>query len=375
MLPILALVAAPALAGNALEAVAPDELPPIDIVSVGPERIINGEDADEDDYPMTGGTIFEGTVDLGSFGGTQDIQTFMCSSTLIAPDVVLLAAHCIDDDALTYGLGTVEDKKYYWSRQADLSDYDGSGAFKDVPDDAIEAIGWAMPDDWDLFGLQTGLADNWDIALIFLEEPVEDVDFAYLPQNGDEMDQLEEGIDLVVVGWGQQVATSGWGAPPAGTFMLKQQGISVLNELGDTEFQVGDGEDDVRKCHGDSGGPSFMEVETDLTVTTRLVGVTSHAYDSTDCDSKGGVDTRVDAYLDWIEDEMEAACEDGTRVYCDEPGLAEVPEEEEDLDLLDDDEDGAAGGGKGCGCSAGAAAPAMWGLVGALGLFVRRRRS
>lgn len=368
----------PALAGAPVidlagdEHVAAEELAVLDLVSVGPERIINGEDATADDYPMTGGSIMEGTVNLGSYG-SQDMQVFMCSSTLIAPDVVLLAAHCLDDDALTYGLGSVDDKVYYWSREADLSDYDGS-AWRDLPEDAVTASNWVMHEGFDLFGMEMGLAENDDIALLFLDEPVLDVPFAYLPQSGDEIDQLEEGVELVVVGWGQQTATSGWGSPPKGTYMLKQQGLSFLAELGSHEFQVGEVEDDVRKCHGDSGGPSFMTVETETTETMRLVGVTSHAYDSTDCNSKGGVDTRVDAYLDWIEDEMLAACEDGTRSWCEEPGLpvAEAPDEDHDLGVFDDE--GAGGGGKGCGCAAGPTAPVAWALLGGLGLFLRRRR-
>jgi uncharacterized protein (TIGR03382 family) len=53
----------------------------------------------------------------------------------------------------------------------------------------------------------------------------------------------------------------------------------------------------------------------------RLIGVTSRSADFTLCAEKGGYDTRVDAYLDWIDDEMRAACEDGTRVWCEEPGI------------------------------------------------------
>jgi len=53
----------------------------------------------------------------------------------------------------------------------------------------------------------------------------------------------------------------------------------------------------------------------------RVIGVTSHAYDWTDCREKGGVDTRVDYYLDWIDDEMRTRCESDERVWCDEEGI------------------------------------------------------
>jgi len=33
------------------------------------------------------------------------------------------------------------------------------------------------------------------------------------------------------------------------------------------------------------------------------------------------LDTRVDAWLDWIDGEMIKACDDQTRVWCDIPGI------------------------------------------------------
>ena len=68
-----------------------------------PLGIINGEDATADDFPMTGGMLMDATLNFGGAGG-YDMRMFVCSSTLIAPDVVLLAAHCIDPAAMTYGM-------------------------------------------------------------------------------------------------------------------------------------------------------------------------------------------------------------------------------------------------------------------------------
>jgi MYXO-CTERM domain-containing protein len=105
-----------------------------------------------------------------------------------------------------------------------------------------------------------------------------------------------------------------------------------------------------------------MDLDVDTEVKTRLIGVTSHAYDNSDCDEKGGVDTRVDHYLAWIDAEMSARCADGTRSWCDEPGIIPVPMRE---------------GGGGCGCVVAPVpvAGGLWslGLVALLGL--RRRRA
>jgi len=215
-----------------------------------------------------------------SFGGSaQDIRTFVCSSTLIAPDVVLLAAHCVDPYAFTFGFGELDNVDLRWSRLADLSDHDGT-QISPWPEDAVKAWDWVMHPDWNIQEMEVGVAVNNDIALLFLEEPILDVEPAYLI-SADEADQVVEGALVDVVGWGQQVATSMWESPPEGSYGYKMMGTSSIDELGSHEFHVGAQQNDVRKCHGDSGGPSFMEVVSDSLDPVRLVGVTSHAYDQT----------------------------------------------------------------------------------------------
>ena len=143
---------------------------------------------------------------------------------------------------------------------------------------------------------------------------------------------------VAVVGWGQQVATSQQEAPPPGTYAIKQQGESFVSKLAEFEFKVGEEVDDVRKCHGDSGGPSFWESNDGM----RLIGVTSHAYDMSDCNATGGVDTRVHYFRSWIEEKMTNGCETGVRVWCDEPGILppnyfeklEAEQEEEEKGLF-----------------------------------------
>ena len=105
----------------------------------------------------------------------------------------------------------------------------------------------------------------------------------------------------------------------------------------------------------------------DLGDGQRIVGVTSHAYDYSDCYVTGGVDTRVDHYLDWIDDEMRARCEDGTRVWCETDGII-TPQ------WLANQAGGEADEAKGCGCAAAAAPTAHWWLVGLAGLVGLRRR-
>jgi hypothetical protein len=267
--------------------------------------IINGDLANDDDYPMAGALLYAGS----------GFKAVLCSSTLIAPDVVLLAAHCVDPNALSslgYSGGTS-----YWSPEPDLEIYDGSGD-PPLPDDAVLVKASVFPDEFDINTMQPGmaLALNHDIALSFLDEPLEDQPLGVVPTD-DEAAALATGAAVSVVGWGQ---TSQGG--PAG---VKYWGESVVGAISDYEFQVGPNQDDVRQCHGDSGGPTFFAVETGSATKERVVGVTSQSWDATDCASVGGVETRVDHYLDWIDDAMSDACADGTRTWCDEPGILPPP--------------------------------------------------
>ncbi|MFT6145373.1 MAG: MYXO-CTERM domain-containing protein [Myxococcota bacterium] len=333
-------------------------------------RIINGEAATSSEFPETGMLLFDGELDFGGFGGGPT-RTPVCSSTLIAPDVILLAAHCIDPAALTFGIGEVNNATWYWSRSADLSGLaDPSGAIQPLPQDALVASDVVMHPDWVIEALGLGLGENKDIALMFLAEPVLDVDYAYLA-TPDEIGQITLDTNVTIVGWGQQTATDPFAAPPAGTIYIKQQAVSHISEMADYEFKVGELETDARKCHGDSGGPSFLEMEDqDQPFTRRLIGVTSHAYDDTDCFETGGVDTRVDFYAGWIDEEMRSRCEDGSRAWC-----GEGPE---DYGVLLPPSFSDLEGKKflGCSCSTGStpAGLTFWGFGLAALIGLRRRK-
>lgn len=319
--------------------------------------IINGESATIDDYPMTGGLLWGVEGFIGSWGFEE--MALMCSSTLIAPDVVLMAAHCLDTDYFSAYIGyyggefTVTDMG--WSREADLSAHALDFVLTDWPTDTVYASDWVLHPDWDMSALGIGLSENFDIALMFLQEPVLDIPHAYLI-TADEVSQIDVNDDVEIVGWGQQTSDS---QPPAGTYGTKQMAESYIAELAAYELQIGLLEDDSRKCHGDSGGPTFLHVESASTESMRQIGITSHAYDMSDCE-KGGVDTRVDYYLDWIDDEMRSRCEDGTRSWCEEYGIVPPPMpviDTGDTGLVSDTGSPAAeseeDGSSGCGCQVG----------------------
>jgi hypothetical protein len=354
------------------------------------QAIINGETCDETVDPTAVAIMLDATIDFGQ--GEQDITQVMCTGTLIAPDVVLLAAHCLDTSALTFGFGEVPRADFYVTFEADLARFaeNQSQTPLPIPATAIPVRAAVAHPGFDIQSLGQGTTGvESDIGLLFLAAAVDDV-VPSVVITADEARQMSVGDAVRIAGWGQQTVTNGFfDPPPAGSVGVKQCGDSTLQEIGETLMQVGSDPSTTRKCHGDSGGPTYFDVDGGGPLARRVVGVTSRAYDQEDC-NKGGVDTRVDAFLDFLDDEMRRRCDDGSRAWCDVPGILGVEEvaalagvdatggEGEGEGEGEGGSDGGGGGGDGGdgpvpGCAAAPGAPLL-AFLAAL-LAPRRRRS
>jgi MYXO-CTERM domain-containing protein len=368
---LFALLATPALGAEVLtggtSTPADDADLPVPSSRDASPAIINGRAATLDEWPMAGGILAR--VRVRAFGTELTAVLFTCSSTLIAPDVVLTAAHCVDEsllEAQVRGLAEILEVTYAWTPEVDLSGY-GLGGPSTFPEHARVAWDHTLHPSWvGAERIQLGVAPNHDIALMFLEQPVLDRPHAYLPLPS-EAAQLVSDAPVVIVGWGNQLPVPPGQMPQAGRVGIKHVADSFIGAVGETEFQVGVGPQSSRKCQGDSGGPTFQEVATDRVDTWRVIGATSHTWDTALCENTGGVDTRADYYLDWIDAEMRSRCDDGSRAWCGVPGIVEPPSLTE---LGTDDEDEAR---RACGCAA-APHPSAIVTLGGLALLARRRR-
>ncbi len=298
--------------------------------------IINGEECSEDFAPTAVAIITEATLDLSVFGGqSSPFRAVSCTGTLIAPDVVLTAAHCLEADLLGGGFIPVVDAKFYVSFQHDLV-YLASGADESVMGGGAESLPELPPDailvkeelKHEGFNIEAfnefegGTANFYDIALAFLAES-SDRSPAVVVTPEEFSTSADVDVLVDIAGWGQQEQSTGgpFDAPPEGSVGMKICALSFINEIGEHEMQIGNNPASSRKCHGDSGGPSYMDVETTEDYSRRVVGITSHAYDESDC-MKGGVDTRVDVWFEWIDSAMSERCaEEASRVWCESKGV------------------------------------------------------
>jgi len=232
------------------------------------QRVIGGEVVTPDSR------VYKTTVRLAV---DFPAATGKCSGTLIAKDLVVTAAHCVDDNPNFINV------------------------YIDGGKQQIRAQKWlAHPQDDDIFDSHTSIKRPVnDIALVKLSRSVgKGALIAQMP--GRQM-ALGESLDMVVAGYGR--TTPEGGNPFHGLHVAWTIGTMMLAGDGDkTDYQI-----EMRgtqACNGDSGGPIYSTNTKRLTV----MGVTSHG--NMNC-SAGGRAISLRHHIPWLR---KAAKQMGTKL-------------------------------------------------------------
>lgn len=223
------------------------------------QPIIGGDFADYVDYPSVVSLV-------------GPIGTHMCTGTLVLPDLIITAAHCTRPNskefiAVVYGY---EDPAMA-PTEKHLAVYETK----------------RNPDYLPIWGFDPGPAH--DISIVVLEKPIKNsFTSPVLPPS--HFDVIQNGNEVEIVGYGRSSLED----PQGGVLHAAITNIVKNNNY---ELQLGD-ENAPNACHGDSGGPAYVDCNQQRYVT----GVTSRAVGEPLCAS-GAYYGIPGAYIDWIESE------------------------------------------------------------------------
>jgi len=264
-------------------------------------------------------------------------RTTACTGTLITPDVVLTAGHCIDDDPVIALVGSV--------------DFGRPGG------EPIRIRASLAYPDWE---------HTYDVGLVVLEHPASAPPRAIAAPCTARAELIEDAL-VHLVGFGL-TTRSGTGdntrlhearIPVVDATCSDDRACNPRVSPGGEFTAGGDGPD---ACFGDSGGPVYL----DTPAGPALIGVVSRGEALTDrpC-GNGGVYVRADKVVSWIQ---RMTGETVARTRCtgasdqDDPGASPRPVREADT----------ADGGCDAGGGAGGTLVIALGVITAAGLYRRR---
>lgn len=242
-----------------------------------PDAVVGGAPAAAGAWPDAAGIIAGGVI---------------CTGTLIAPDLVLTADHCMPGISAVVLNAPNTDAIYQTEEQRQL--------------DRVEVIRVVAEYRY------PGGIDAIDAAVLVLETPAKWASPRAIARDCITDDYLEAGAPVAIVGYGAideagntQTTTLHEGISEVQTPDCAEETINGIytgcNASVSPGGEMGAGGNGVDACFGDSGGPLYL-------LTPKgdyLIGVTSRAYAGVSAGfpcRDGGIYARADAVVDWIEE-------------------------------------------------------------------------
>ncbi|CAH1398367.1 unnamed protein product [Nezara viridula] len=221
----------------------------------------------------------------------KEALTFKCGGTLITPNVVLTAAHCVKNTPIE-------------EISVRAGEYDNRITNKPIPSQTQRVRKVESHPDFNSGNLHN------DIALIFLEQPMQlnpVVDVICGPQKGEAV----IGSDCVVTGWGRNAQNGSYQAVLSKVNLPLKTRESCLEKLRTSRLGVrfilhegficAGGDDKRDTCKGDGGGPLYCPSKSD---PNKMVQIGIVAWGIGCGEGFPTVLTSVEHYLPWVQKQL-----------------------------------------------------------------------